>query len=489
MRGFLFLILCLNFIKSSYAGDINEPPRNIHLADSPWPMTHRNPYCQASSPLPGPTASELNRGLMQVRTLPADPVAITLNFTPRNQNGNYSIWGSGKDKLYKINSNQRKWRHAIDVRKTGGFSQAISGAYTVLDREGRLFVPKSVTVLVYQEEQMGEPKSRIRLVKQFRLPSSLLVSEEEQIIGLNLTYDGFLVLVTNKSLVAVMDRNTGKVVSYRLSPNEEVSNSLAVDETGGIYVVTHKKMYRLQWTGKEIQIKWESSYPSTEVPMPGRLGLGSGTTPTLVGTGTQDKLVVIADGEKKMSLIAFWRDEIPTGWKAIPGFSDRVAGVVPILFGEPTRPRSITDQSILARGYGMVAVNNDYGERDADAWSNFWTILWSNTKEYAPYGIEKFEWDPVAKKLKSVWANPNLSVPNGIPSMSAETGLIYYLGQYQEKWTLEGVDWMTGELAFREELENAIRFNSYYAGMEIGYDGDLVTGTVGGALRLGRKDQ
>lgn len=483
--SFIFLILCFQV---SFANDGYEPPKNPYLADSPWPMTHRNPYCQASSPLPGPRASDVYRNLLQVKTLPADPVAITLNFTPRNQTGNYSIWGSAKNNLYKVNSNQRKWRHAIDVRKAGENSQAISGAYTVLDSEGQLFVPKGMTILVYREEEPGEPNSRIHLIHQFKLPQTVGILESEQIVGLNLTYDGHLAMVTNKSLVAIMERATGKTLFYRLNPEEEVSNSLAVDETGGLYVVTHKKMYRLQWTGKEIKMQWDSVYPSSDVPMPGRLGLGSGTTPTLVGTGEQDKLVVIADGEKRMNLIAFWRDEIPKGWNPIPGFSNRVAGVVPILFGDPGRVRSITDQSILARGYGMVAVNNDYGEREADAWSNFWTILWSNTKEYAPYGIEKFEWDPIQKKLKSVWANPQLSVPNGIPSMSAETGLIYYMGQNQEKWTVEGVDWLTGELAFRQELENAIKFNSYYAGMEIGFDGDLVTGTVGGALRFGKKE-
>jgi hypothetical protein len=72
--------------------------------------------------------------------------------------------------------------------------------------------------------------------------------------------------------------------------------------------------------------------------------------------------------------------------------------------------------------------------------------------------------------------------------MSSETGLIYYLGQKDEKWTVEAVDWNTGHLHFRKVLENEVKYNSYYAGMEIGFDSDLVTGTVGGALRLGKTD-
>ncbi|NBT57640.1 hypothetical protein EBT16_02535 [bacterium] len=487
MRTSPIAVLIFLFSLSIFSADSHEPPRNSYLADSPWPMTHRNPYCQASSPLPGPHPSEIARGLFKVRTASEEAVAITLNFSPKNEKGHYSVWGSSRNTLYKLNSNEGKWRSATSVRKTGKGSQAISGAYTLLDKDGRMFFPRDSSVFVYEEEERGEPKSRIRKVKEFRIPEKMLVDPSEVIVGMNLTYDGYVAMVTDRSLVIVMNRATGEMVFHRISDDEEVSNSLAVDEDGGIYVVTHKRMIRMNWTGHSLEKAWESSYPTSDVLMPGRLGRGSGTTPTLMGTGNQDKLVVIADGEKKMNIIAFWRDKIPENWKPIPGFPERVAGITPILFGNPERERSITDQSLLVRGYEAVAVNNDYGDHPASVWSNFWIILWSNYKDYAPYGIEKFEWVPEKRLLRSVWANSKLSVPNGIPTMSSETNQIYYLGQHEETWTIEGVDWQTGELSFRYPLENSIKYNSYYAAMEIGYDGALVSGTVGGALRLGRE--
>jgi len=480
---FLFLITFF-FSGLILAADVNEPPKNPFLADSPWPMTHRNPYCQASSPLPGPNRGDVERGLYKARTVSEEAVAITLNFSPKNSNGNFSIWGSARNTVYKLNGIGEKWRSAQSVRKGGKSSQAISGAYTVLDSNGILYVPKGTSVLVYREEELGEPRSSIRKIHEFKIPSKALLNAEEVIVGMNLTYDGYLAMVTDRSLVIVMNRQTGDSVSLRLNPEEEVSNSLALDENGGIYVVTHKKMYGLQWDGKALRVRWDASYPTNDLVMPGRLGRGSGTTPTLMGIGNQDRLVVIADGEKKMSIVAFWRDEIPKDWQGIQGYSRRVAGIHPIWFGDPARERSITDQSLLVRGYEAVAVNNDYGEHPSDVWSNFWTILWSNYKEYAPYGIEKFEWIPGKRVLRSVWANPHLSVPNGIPTMSEATQLIYYLGQHDEVWTIEAVDWKTGELAFRVPLQNAIKYNSYYAGMEIGYDGALVSGTVGGAIRF-----
>jgi len=480
MIGLLLFLASL----AGLANDGLEPPINPYLAHSPWPMTHRNPYCQASSPFPAPLAEDINRGLFKWRTVPEQAVAITLNFGERNTQGGFSLWGSSLNTLYKLNANDGKWRSAQSVRKGGKSTQAISGAYTVLDKEGKLYVPRGSSVFVYQEESLGDPKSPIRRIKEHRIPSSALLHSEEVIVGMNLTYDGFLAMVTNRSLVVVMDRQSGEMKHFRLSPEAEVSNSLAIDEEGGIYVVTDQKLYRVQWKQKTLSVAWEADYPSFDGVLPGRLGRGSGTTPTLMGTGPNDKLVVIADGLTKMHLMAFWRSEIPGDWQGIPGYSKRVAGIAPILFGDPQRPRSITDQSLLVRGYEAVAVNNDYGERPSDTWTNFWTILYSNLKGYAPYGIEKFKWNPEKRSLVSVWANPELSVPNGIPAMSASSGLIYYLGQHDEVWTLEGVDWTTGHLAFRIPLQNAIKYNSYYAAMEIGYDSMLVSGTVGGAIQL-----
>jgi len=39
--------------KNDVVSDPNQPPKNMFVADSSWPMNHGNPYCQGSSPLPG----------------------------------------------------------------------------------------------------------------------------------------------------------------------------------------------------------------------------------------------------------------------------------------------------------------------------------------------------------------------------------------------------------------------------------------------------
>ncbi|MCS3152305.1 hypothetical protein NXX77_00010 [Phocaeicola dorei] len=40
----------------------------------------------------------------------------------------------------------------------------------------------------------------------------------------------------------------------------------------------------------------------------------------------KDKLVVITDGSKRMKLVAFWRDEIPSDAQQVAGYDKRIAG-------------------------------------------------------------------------------------------------------------------------------------------------------------------
>jgi len=449
----MILTILLGLIGSTLFAAGAEPPVNPYLADSPWPMSHRNPYCQASSPFPGPRAD----GVKSVKLISEEAVAITLNLTPR-RSGEYSVWAGARNKVYTLNE---RWKKRGAIRKVGSSTKALSGAYTVLDRDGRLFVPRGPEIQVYEDAE--DPK----VIRRF-----VVVPNSEMLVGLNLTYDGHLAWVTNRSLVGITNRETGKTWRYQIPGGEMTSNSLALDEEGGLYVVTDRRMHRVQWNGEGLFPVWSTAYAVTSQPMPGRLGLGSGTTPTLMGTGNEDKLVVIADGMQKMHVVGFWR---ATG---------AVAGTVPITFGDPNRPRAITEQSLLVTGYEALAVNNDYGERKTGGFANLWTILFSNESDIAPYGIEKFRWVPTEKRFESVWANPSLSSPNGIPSLSTATGLAYYIGQHRENWTFEAVNWETGKLAFRHILGKGVRFNSFYAATEIGYDGELLSGTFGGALRL-----
>lgn len=489
-KALVLTLLSLPLIASGLDAD---PPRNPFLANSPWPMSHRNTYNQASSPLAGPAAATATDAEPQTtsaspRFLTQCPVPITLVYGEKNAKGHFSIWGNCKEKVFKIDSNGGAWTSSVSVFKGDSPARHISGAYTLVDSDNVYFMPYGHYLLGYAEKEKGEPSSAIELVKSFEIPETQLITDSEDIVGLNLTYDGWLAAITRYNLLVLINRATGDSVTLRLSnsKDEEVSNSLAVDEDGGIYALSDRALYRVQWDAKSHTLSqtWSAPYPKTTAAMPGRLGVGSGTTPTLMGTGSDDKLVVIADGQEKMQLLAFWRNSIPKNVKPLSGFDPQVAGAIGIDFGYPGITRSITEQSVLVSGSGAVVVNNDYGNRKTGHLYNLVTILNSNKKGIAPYGIQKFDWDNSLHQWKEAWHSPALSAPNGIPCMSRSTGLIYYVGQFEENWTFEAVNWLTGDLAFRKILGKDRTYNSFYAATEIGYDGALLSGSYGGAMLL-----
>ena len=119
-------------------------------------------------------------------------------------------------------------------------------------------------------------------------------------------------------------------------------------------------MYRFDWDGSALSLGWRAAYDSAEdVPSPIRLGPGSGSTPSLMGTkADDDRFVVITDGQALMNLVLFWRDEVPEGWEPIaPGKDPRIACEIPVDF-DTGATEAISEQSVAVRGYSAIVVND-----------------------------------------------------------------------------------------------------------------------------------
>ncbi len=450
------------------------PPDNPFAADSPWPMSHRNAYTQASSPFAGPTGENADG----VRFIPAG-LSITLAISSPYADGAHAIWGADLlgGNIFKIRAaaagSELSLVHTLS-RGTG--AMGITTAYSVVDSDGNYFNPNATGIDAFADDTPGDSASRIGQT------GSMSFSEQEiegTIAGMTLTYDGWLAFATSAGTVGVVSRDLS---AYRLLQLQgQVSNSIATDENGGIYVVTSQNMVRVQWTGSELTLDeasgaWSADYETGGDPAAGRLGAGSGATPSLMGVGEQDRFVVITDGQDLMHLVLFWRDDIPEGWEPIaPGKDRRIAAEIPVTFGDPAATSSVSEQSVLIYDYGAVVVNNDYGP---DAPAGFMAVFEGRVS----YGVEKFEWDPDAKELQSVWANPDIACPNGIPSMSAATGLIYCIGKRGQTWTLEAIDWNTGDSNFFQNLGE--QYNSTYAATEIGPNSAILTGVTGGVVAV-----
>ena len=106
-----------------------EPPRNPFLADSPWPIAHRNSYQQDSTDLAGPqrgTATTVDR-------LSASPGAITLAYGPAYADGSFPVWGSAWFGVFKAVQDPAGFRKVDEVTilpdLSGGILNALSTAY------------------------------------------------------------------------------------------------------------------------------------------------------------------------------------------------------------------------------------------------------------------------------------------------------------------------------------------------------------------------
>jgi hypothetical protein len=508
----LFCLTALTVAPAAQAVDGFEPPQNPYLADSPWPMSHRTPYAQGSSPLPGPTGSG---DLASPDYEGTGLTNITLAMSPEYPSGWFRrggrvYWGSTFGAVYKLEANG-SGLSTIDYKsKPSGASlsnigNATSGAYTVVDHNNTFYTVDGTTVLAYRDRWSGWKISPIELARSFELPAGILRgdSSTDPIVGMSLLWDGKLALATKRGTVVVLSRDFSSYWSVQLGDanGEEVSNSIAADENGGIYVVSEKAMYRVQWTGSRLSMDpatgaWQADYEAGEDQTGnGRLGAGSGATPSLMGTGSQDKFVVITDGQKLAHLTLFWRDEIPADWQPIaPGKDRRIAAEVPVNFGDPSREETVSEQSVLVRGYGAVVVSNDYRNTDLlpnssgndtiDNLTNGIVVALSGFPQHQPYGVHKFRWNPHTRKLETHWINNDISCPNGIPTMSAQSQLFYCVGARWGAWTIEALDWQNGASRFYKWLGWNPLYNSFYAGTQIGDNGTMVSGTTFGVMEI-----
>jgi hypothetical protein len=524
----------------SFAVDGHEPPINPYLADGPWSMSHRTPYAQGSSPLPGPTNTTPLTSRDYVTTGPTNITLAASPVYPRPKQGWFMErffgslldqqwgkprvhWGSTFGAVYKLRDNKIVDR----LEKPSGISldnlgTATSGAYTVVDRTNTFFTVDGVTVLAYRDKNPKDINSGIQLRSAFTLPASSLRGDAktDPIVGMSLLWDGRIAVATKLGTVAVLNRNFSDFWSIKLGnqqdpAGEEVSNSIAADEKGGIYVVTEKAMYRVQWTGfalttAEHEGGWRAEYEAGEGQAAGRLGKGSGSTPSLMGgPADKDRFVVITDGQELAHLVLFWRDEIPNDWEQIPGTkSRRIAAQVPITFGDAQRQQTVSEQSVLVRGYGAVVVSNDYRNTlDLNAEStplisdflnnnpalltlqNGLVVTLSQLPSVQPWGVHKFQWVPGAGvrgqgELRTAWVNRDVSCPNGIPTMSASSNMFYCIGAMFGAWTLEGLDWGTGQRKFSKFIGFSPIYNSFYAGTQIDENGRIISGTTLGVMQL-----
>ena len=520
-------------------------PEHPYLAQSEMSKTHANAYSTGAFMTAGPTGPSQSLSTDDYDHLSSVPFLISMQYSSPYPDGKQVIWISQTERVMKvdvtedeiipidtlyldelpeeyIDENTSKVAPINNMKLFGlhtmfnfledeslekqankmipkvDWSETVySGVYSMLDRDGNFYVAHDRKVVIYADSVEGDRNSPISVKGQYLLDEEK-IDPKGTIMGVSMTWDGYLAIMTTTGEVAVVSRDLKEEYYIDIENAGVIRNSLAVCEDGGIYIVTDTKMCRIQWTGTELTMDeekgaWEASYEYS-LDQDG-LPTGSGSTPSLMGFGENDQFVVFTDGCDVNNMVLMWRDEIPEDWEQIPGtMSRRIAAQVPVDFGDPDIDLSFSEQSVLVNGYGCMAVNNIFTDTRTGEkrYVTSTEHMMANRAEYlkVPYGIQKFEWDSDSRILASAWVNNEVSSPSNVPCMSVGSNMVYINSPFEEKWSLAGIDWTTGETKFRYMFpDNKMKYSACAAEMQVLPNGDIMHGTFYGLMRIKNQDQ
>jgi hypothetical protein len=336
------------------------------------------------------------------------------------------------------------------------FTDFAGGGYFYLDESDRAVIPTTTRHLLTVRETAGPGFAVERDVD---VSGSL--APGDKIISALPDWSGRLWFASTGGVMGTVDRRTARV---RVLPlHERIANSFAVDETGGVYVVTDAAMYRLTASADGTpRVQWREPYLNSGLQKPGQSSPGSGTTPTLMGRD----LVAITDNADPMNIVVYRRGMGVTG--------PRLLCRTPVF----ERGASDTDQSLIGTNRSLIAENN-YGYSGPAATENGQTT--------AP-GLERVDVDRASGTCHSVWRSQERA-PSVVPKLDAANGLVYtYTKDPQpngaDAWYLTALDFRTGATVFKALAGEGLGHNNNYAPVTVGPDGAIYVGVLGGIVSL-----
>lgn len=528
--GGAFLLGAIN-VQSAAAenNSENQPNPNPYLAGATYGMTHFNPAQTDAFPYPAAQGT-FNVDLRTSPRVPGGPAGIIQLVST---DPNY-MWGLTTGNVSYVDVSDGGWKaiatlplagtkaipqkkiddalaqkittvaQAEDIVKDWDVNslRLINNTYSFVDNENVLYSITGPKINAYALKDANDPSQGIEIIRSFDFGEEMKRQAEASsspttkaygmnIVGMGLTYDGYIVILTGAS-VSVIDRDfKNPIQTIMLGDNEYISNSQAVDEKGGIYVASDKIMRKLVWTGSKLSEDpadgaWASPYDFGDEPTSVKFGQGTGSTPTLMGFGDdEDKLVVITDGTNRMNIVAFWRDEIPVDAKQQPGTkSNRIAGQMGITCGLDPKTEFIqSEQSVVVNGYGAFVVNNI--RKEGYPQNKITDVLLGGPVFAPPVGCERVEWNTKTNSWHSIWTRSDVVGTSMVPAMSSTSDIVFINGYTQKDgWEITGMDWNTGKTVTRILFGQDHLGNGAYATIQFLPDGDLLFNSIGGPIRV-----
>jgi hypothetical protein len=347
----------------------------------------------------------------------------------------------------------------VNTGSSNPFTDFSGGGYFYLDQSNRAVIPTTTRHIWVVAESSGPLGPTFSLDRDYDLTGAVPLGDS--IISALPDWSGRIWFVSAAGVVGTVDRASGAVQS--LSLGEKIGNSFAVDETGGVFVVTDGAMYRFDATsGGAPALTWREPYANTGVKKPGQTEAGSGTTPTLMGS----QYVAITDNADPMDVVVYKRAKTVTGARQVCVQPVFAAGA------------SATDQSLIGTGRSLVAENN-YGYSGIAA-----TEQGATTSP----GIERVDLNDDGAGCHKVWHNDERA-PSVVPKLSLANGLVYSYtkpprADGTDAWYFTAIDFKTGATIYKRLAGTGLGFNNNYAPVSVGPDGSAYVGALGGLVRL-----
>lgn len=450
---------------------VDDPPANPFIANSPWPIMHRNSFAQQSTCLRAPQPGDSL--LVRWCPTPFNRTSTWLYYTEKYPNGKRAILGSSATHVFKAIDDSIGLRVIDSLRLD---FNVLDYSWNHLLLKNRVWISfdyddlNNVNVVYkFSDQDTTDIYSPIVALDTIQLPNTVL----GKATLFNLTQDGWIAFNTTGGTFGVIKPDFSQVITLNLPlvPGEvSYHNNFPVDTDNSIYVVTTEKMIKLKWNNPNLTLEWTSPYDFIGNGPTSTLAKGSGTTPTLIGWGSgNDKLVVVADGHSPNNMVAFWRDTVPANWTALTGQDIRVAGIVNLTgFQNLNNGFQSIENSICANGYEMAV-----------AQFNGFNYGCTNAK-----GVIKCQWDTALNTLNLVWNNTSVNYNNAL-TYSRQSNLVYGNGKETDcSYYFYGLDWNTGNIVIRKALGSSDDYNDQGCNISINDDSTLVEPSETGFFQI-----
>lgn len=459
----------------------HEPPENSYLADSTWPLFHRNNYAQASGALPAIDESD-RVGFKRLDNPEGGTSPWTVLAAPYSD-GAQAVLGS-------VQQGVVKWLIKGDRFEQVSYVPLPRGRfdfdwYVTVLRTGEIVTTsiKDNTIYVLKDERPDCSECQLVIDRKIEVPKAI----GKLTIHFSISYDGKIIILLEDNKIAAISSDTGRVEAVASLGDEQgysYHNAFAIDENNRIYITTQQGVMALDWTGERFRYAWSADYdfrgPGCREPrrksrlrerirtIRGKRCTGTGTTASLLGD-PDNGLVVMVDGHApNNNLVAFWRGDIPADWPGLPGEDRRLAGRIALPFSTPDGEGHTAENSPSVLGNAVFVAQ----------WAGF------KPDCTPPKGVQRVDWNSEMRRLELIWANGDVHF-NGIPTASSKSGLVYGLGRGEGcTYHYRGVDIETGEIRLDLSMTDDNAYTDMGNQQTIAEDGSIIVGVRKGQLRI-----